>query len=86
MSGAMYETVPLPDVSEDGRAWSVRMRQVLSLQEPGTRLRVGAVNDGGWKTLQVAIPTRPPTVVEVDRDALGSLLDDAVAVRLKING
>jgi len=86
MSGVLYEAPPLPDVADDGMAWSLRMRQVLSLQEPGTRLRVGAVNDGGWKTLEVAIPTRPPTVVEVDGDAFGSLLDDAVAVRLKING
>lgn len=82
----MYEAPPLPDVAEEGMAWSARMRRVLSLQEAGTRLRVGAVNASGWRTLEVAVPTRPPTVVEVDREALGSLLDGAVTVRLRIDG
>jgi hypothetical protein len=85
-TSAMYVTAPLPDVSDDGAAWAARMRRVLSLQELGTRLRVGEVNASGWQTLEIAVPTRPPTVVEVDRDALGSLLDGAVAVRLKIDG
>lgn len=82
---AMDETAPLPDVSDDGAAWATRMRRVLSFQEPGTRLRVAAVTASGWQTLEVAVPTRPPTVVEVDRDALASLLGGAVAVRLKID-
>lgn len=82
----MYEAAPLPGVSDDGAAWAARMRRVLSLQEPGTRLRVGEVNASGWQTLEVAVPTRPPTVVQVDRDALGALLDGALAVRLRING
>jgi hypothetical protein len=83
---AMYEAARLPGVLEDGAAWAARMRRVLSFQEPGTRLRVGAVNASGWQTLEVAVPTRPPTVVQVDRDALGSLLDGAVTVSLRING
>jgi hypothetical protein len=44
------------------------------------------VNASGWQTLEVAIPTHPPTVVKVDREALGSLLGGAVAVRLVIHG
>ncbi len=83
---AIYEAPPLPAVSDDGAAWATRMRRVLSFQEPGTRLRVGAVNASGWQTLEVAVPTYPPSIVQVDRDALGLLLDSAVAVRLRIDG
>ncbi len=85
-STATHEAPPLPHLTHDSAAWAARMRTVLSLQEPGTRLRVGDVDTNGWQTLEVAVPTRPPTIVQVDRDALGWLLDGAVAVRLRIHG
>jgi len=83
---AMYEAAPLPHHTLDSAAWAARMRRVLLLQEPGTRLRVGDVDANGWHTLEVAVPTRPPTIVQVDRNALGWLLDGAVTVRLRIQG
>ncbi len=79
------EAAPLPHLTHDSAAWANRMRRVLSLQEPATRLRVGDVNGSGWQTLEVSVPTRPPTIVQVDRGALGSLLNGAVAVRLVID-
>ncbi len=82
---ATYEAAPLPHLTLDSDAWAARMRVVLSLQEPGTRLRVGDVGANGWQTLEVAVPTRPLTIVQVDRDALGSLFDGAVAVRLTMH-
>ena len=40
---------------------------------------------GGWQALRVLLPTRPPTRVEVDRDALARLLGGTVVVRLRID-
>ncbi len=81
---AAIEAPPLPHLTHDSAAWAARMRRVLSLQEPGTRLRISDVDANGWQTLEVAIPTRPPAIVQVDRDALRSLLNSAVTVRLRI--
>lgn len=80
-----YEAAPLPGVSDDGAAWAARMRRVLSLEEPDTRLRVGDANANGWQTLELAVPTRPVTIVQIDRAALASLVDGAVTVRLRID-
>ncbi len=83
---ALPEAAPLPDLSNDSTGWATRMRTVLSLQEAGTRLRVGTVGANGWQTLEVAVPTRPPTIVQVDREAVATLLNGAVTVRLRIHG
>jgi hypothetical protein len=60
------------------------MRGVVSLQEPHVRLRIGHADATGWQTLEIAVPTRPPTVVQVDRDAMLQLLGSGVTVRLRI--
>lgn len=79
-----FDAAPFPTIGTDDAAWADRMRRILTLQEPGTRLRVGAVNSNGWQTLEVAVPTRPATIVQVDREAMGQLLGAAVAVRFRI--
>ena len=81
---ALFEAPPIPQLATEYVAWAARMRRVLSLQEPRVRLRVGLADATGWRTLEIAVPTRPPTVVQVDRDALRQLLDSAVMVRLRI--
>jgi hypothetical protein len=79
------ETAPLPDPAQDPAAWAQRLRRVLALQEPGSRLAVESADAGGWQALRVLLPTRPPTRVEVDRDALARLLGGTVVVRLRID-
>lgn len=80
-----HVAAPIPDPSQDPSAWASRMRSVLSMQEPGTQLRVGNGDGNGWKTLEVAIPTQPPTIVQVDRNAVAQLLHAPVVIRLRIN-
>jgi hypothetical protein len=79
------EAAPLPDPAHDPVAWAHRLRRVLALQEPGSRLAVEAADATGWQRLSVAVPTRPPTLVQVDRDALARLLGRTVVVRLRID-
>jgi hypothetical protein len=80
-----YEAPPIPPLAHESAAWASRMQTVLSLQEPGTRLRVGDADASGWKAIDVVVPTRPPTLVHVDRDALGALLGGAATIRLTIS-
>ncbi|AMW04493.1 hypothetical protein [Gemmatimonas phototrophica] len=63
----------------DHAAWAHYMRRLVTLQLPGTQLRVQRNNANGWDTLEVRVPTRPTTAVEFDRDALQQLLGDANA-------
>ncbi len=79
-----YEAPPIPQLAHDSAAWAARMRTVLSLQEPGTRLRVGDADASGWRAIDVAVPTRPPTVVHVDRQAVAALVGGAATIRLRI--
>ena len=69
----------------DAAAWSVRMTQIMTLQEPGVQLRLGAMQAGAWQTLEVTVPSRPPTLVEFDRAALGELVGSGV-VQLRVRG
>jgi hypothetical protein len=74
-----------PDPARDPVAWTERLRRVLMLQEPGVRLRVGHATAHDWQTLEVTVPTQPPTLLQVDRPAVAQLLGGAGAVRLRIN-
>lgn len=67
----------------DAHEWTARLTQIMTLQEPGVQLRLGAMHDGTWHTLEVTVPTRPPTLVEFDRAALTQLTEHtAVALRV----
>jgi len=81
----MYEAPPVPVLEHDAAGWVTRVRRVVSFAEPGIRLRVGDTSPAGWRTLEVAVPTRPPTILQLDVDALGSLLGGQVEVRLRID-
>jgi hypothetical protein len=63
----------------DQAAWAHHMHRLVTLQMPGTQLRVQTTNANGWDTLEVRVPTRPTTIVEFDRDALQQLLGDTNA-------
>jgi len=68
-------------------AWAAHMTRLVTLREPGARLRVGRAKRNGWSTLEVRAPTRPETVVEFDRDALRQLLGGAeIHVELRAFG
>lgn len=58
---------------DDADAWAERLVKVVTLHEPGLQLRIGAMADGAWQTLEVTVPSRPPTRVEFDRTALAQL-------------
>lgn len=81
----LYEAPPIPPLAHDRAAWAARMHTVLSLQEPGTRLRVGDADASGWRAIEVVVPTRPLTCVHVDRHAVGALLGGAATIRLTID-
>lgn len=80
-----WGTPPIPHPTHEPRSWTARMQTLLSLQEPGTRLRVGESTRDGWQTLEVAVPTHPPTIVQVDRTAVAQILNGPVSIRLRIN-
>lgn len=67
----------------DASAWHDRMVRILTLQEPGVQLRVGAMNDGAWQTLEITVPSRPPMLVECDRAGLAQVVG-AGAVQLRV--
>ncbi len=58
-------------------AWAAHMTRLVTLRQPGARLRVGRAKANGWSTLEVRAPTRPETIVEFDHDALQQLLGGA---------
>lgn len=67
----------------DAAAWRDRVAQILTLQEPGVQLRVGAMRDGVWQTLEVTVPTRPPMLLECDRAGLEQVVGTG-AVQLRV--
>jgi hypothetical protein len=67
--------------------WETELEKLLTLQVPGARLRVAGADASGWRVLEVRVPTHPETVVQLDRRAVGQLLDadpDAVRVELRV--
>lgn len=76
----------LPDPLLDPVAWSAHMRTILSLQEPRAHLRIGSVDAHGWRMLEIARDTQPPSIVHVDRSAFNDLMGPDVNVRFRIQG
>lgn len=69
--------------------WETELEALLTLQVPGTRLRVAQADDAGWRVLELRAPTTPETVVQLDRAAVGALFDadaETVRVELRVRG
>lgn len=81
-----HPAADLPDPLIDPVAWSVQLRTILSLQEPRTHLRIGSVDERGWRVLEIARDTQPPSIVHVDRSAFNDLMGSDVTVRFTIQG
>ncbi|MFO0094320.1 MAG: hypothetical protein ACK54K_08445, partial [Gemmatimonadaceae bacterium] len=80
------DTNAFPSVATESAEWVHRLRRVLTLQEPGMRVGVGSADAHGWQSLQVTVPTRPLTLLHVDRDAMGQVLGTGVTMRFRIEG
>ena len=77
--------LPLPDVSDRG-AWRDHLLRVVSLQLPGSQLRVRDTAAGSWHSLEIAAPTAPPSVVQIDRDGLARLLGEGASMEMRVSG
>jgi hypothetical protein len=74
---------------ERPEVWETQLEALLTLQVPGTRLRVARANAHGWELLEVRAPTQPETVVQLDRAAVAGVLDGDpidVTVELRVFG
>ncbi len=80
-----------PSLSLDpayAEAWETQLEALLTLQVPGARLRVAGADPHGWRLLELRAPTRPETVVQLDRAAVAQVLDseaDDVTVELRVH-
>ncbi len=77
--------LPLPDVS-DRDAWRDHLLRVVSLRLPGSQLRVRDTAAGAWRSLEIAAPTFPPSVVHIDRDGLARLLGEGAGMEMRVSG
>lgn len=75
--------LPLPAV-EDRDAWRAHLLEVVTLRVAGTRLRVRSAEALDWCTLELAVPTAPASVVQIDRHGLEQLLGAGATLRLAI--
>jgi hypothetical protein len=67
----------------DPVAWLAYQQRLLTMQEPGLQLRIGAHDGRSWRTLEVSVPSQPPMRVEVDRDAYRQLVGtDSIILRI----
>jgi hypothetical protein len=69
-------------------AWETQLEALLTLQVPGARLRVAGADANGWRLLELRAPTRPETVVQLDRAAVAQVMDraiEAVTVELRVH-
>jgi hypothetical protein len=65
--------------------WETQLEALLTLQVPGARLQVREADTQGCRLLELRAPTRPETVVHLDRAALAQLFgDDAEDTRLEL--
>ncbi len=65
--------------------WETQLEALLTLQVPGARLQVIEADTQGCRLLELRAPTRPETVVQLDRGALAHLLDgEAEDTRLEL--
>ncbi len=68
--------------------WETELAALLTLQTPGARLAVARADAHGWRELELRAPTRPETVVQLDRAAVARVLDadaDSVRVELRVH-
>lgn len=75
--------LPLPAVG-DHDAWRAHLLEVVTLRVDGTRLRVRSAEALDWRTLELAVPTAPASVVQIDRHGLEQLLGPGATLRLAI--
>ena len=75
--------LPLPAVG-DHDAWRAHLRQVVTLRVAGTRLHVRSAEALDWRTLELAVPTAPASVVQIDRHGLEQLLGPGATLRMAI--
>lgn len=68
----------------DHAAWREYLVRLVSLQVPGTQLRVRAADAEGWHTLEWAAATSPASVLQLDRDGLRGLLGDEARISLTV--
>ena len=77
--------LPLPDVT-DLDAWREHLLRVVSLQLPGSRLRVRETAAGTWRSLEIAAPTVPRSVVQIDRDGWARLMGGSARMEMRVSG
>lgn len=74
---------PLPQ-HNDPHAWRAYLVQLLTMQIPGAQLRVHTASANAWQSLEVAAPTTPISVVQIDREGLEALLGAGAHISLSV--
>ncbi|WP_461412740.1 hypothetical protein [Gemmatimonas sp.] len=74
---------PLPP-HHDQSAWRAYLVRLLTMQIPGVQLRVRSASGNTWTSLEVAAPTTPMSVVQIDRKGLVELLGAGARISLKV--
>ena len=74
---------PLPQ-PDDQNAWRAYLVRMLTMQIPGVQLRVRSARDNAWQSLEVAAPTTPFCVVQIDREGLVELLGTGARISLSV--
>jgi hypothetical protein len=67
--------------------WETELEALLTLQVPGARLAVTQADADGWRELELRAPTRPETVVQLDRAAVAGVFGaepDTVRLELRV--
>jgi hypothetical protein len=77
-------SLPLP-ARDDMNAWHAHLLRLVTLQIPGMQLRVQGADAASWTALEFAAPTRPASVVQLDRQGLVALLGEGASVSLTID-
>jgi hypothetical protein len=75
--------LPLPTTG-DLDAWREHLVRLVTLQIPGMQLRVRGVHAGAWQSLELAAPTAPPSVTQIDREGLRAVLGPTAELELSI--
>lgn len=68
-------------------AWETELEALATLQVPGARLAVRHADASGWQQLELRAPTRPETVVQLDRGAMAAVFGcvaEALRVELRV--
>ncbi len=83
MRDGIPRALALPPVS-DLPAWRAHLMRLITLQLPGMQLRVSEAEDGEWRELELAAPTTPPSVTQIDRRGWRALLGQHARMELRI--